>query len=96
MSQLREEVHKNDFLMDKLTKDMYFIIRITDNDVWLRHEAEGDDVELKQMPKHMVNLSMIKVNPDVIKVLYGDRNGEVDKDEIPSTDSADASSTQVP
>lgn len=84
MSELREDVHKNDFLMDTLTKDLYFVIKIDMHTVWLRQEKDDlkdpDDPEIKQMPKHMVNRAMIKVKPDVIKILYGN------KDEAPTTD----------
>ena len=75
MSELREEIHKNDFLMDKVTKDMFFVIKIDMHTVWIREEkdAENDNPDIFQRPKHLVNRSMIKVNPDVIKVLYGDR-----------------------
>lgn len=83
MSTLKFELNKNDFLMDKVTKDLYWVITIDLHNVVLRLEKEGNDVPLKKMPKHMINLSMMKVKPDVFKVLYGNKDGSVDKDNIP-------------
>lgn len=83
MSTLREDIHKNDFLMDKLTKQLFMVIKIDLHSVWLRHEVEGDDVQIDNKPKHMINLAMIKVKPDVIKVLYGDKDGKIYSDTIP-------------
>lgn len=83
MATLREDIHKNDFLMDKLTKKLYFVIKIDRTTVWLRCETEGDDPDMEQRPKHMINLAMIKVKPDVIKVLYGDKDGQIYSDTIP-------------
>lgn len=74
MSELREEIHKNDFLMDKVTKELFMVIKIDLHTVWMRKEMDGDDVDINQKPKHLVNLAMIKVRPDVIKVLYGDKD----------------------
>ena len=83
MSELRFELHKNDFLMDKVTKQLFFVIKIDMHNVYLRSETEGDDVELKKMPKHMVNVSLIKVRPNVMKVLYGNKQGDLSPDDIP-------------
>lgn len=78
MSTLREDVHKNDFMMDTLTKEMYFVIKIDMHTIWLRNETakcdDPDDPEIKQLPKHMANRTLIKVKPDVIKILYGEKN----------------------
>ena len=83
MSTLKFELNKNDFLMDKVTKDLYFVIAIDLHNVVLRLEKEGNDVPLKKMPKHMVNLSMVRVKPDIFKVLYGNKDGSMNKDNIP-------------
>lgn len=83
MSTLKYDLHKNDFIMDKVTKKLYFVVSIDMHNVVIRTETEGDDVELRRMPKHMINVSMIKVNPDVIKVLYGDKRGVLDPNDIP-------------
>ena len=85
MSDLKYDLHKNDFLMDKVSKIMYFVVAIDLHNVIIREEKDGDDVSVKRMPKHMVNLSMIKVKPDVMKVLYGDKQGNVTPDDIPDT-----------
>lgn len=89
MSTLKFELNKNDFLMDKVTKDLYFVISIDLHNVVLRIEKDGNDVPLKKMPKHMVNLSMMKVKPDIFKVLYGNKDGSMDKNNIPDLKNKD-------
>jgi hypothetical protein len=83
MSTLKFDLHKNDFLMDKVTKQLFFVVSIDLHNVVIREEKDGDDVPLKRMPKHMVNLSMIKVKPNVMKVLYGSKDGKLDSSDIP-------------
>lgn len=83
MSNLKFELHKNEFLMDKVTKKLFFVVSIDLHNVILREEVEGDESPLKKTPKHMVNLSMIKVKPDVMKVLYGTKDGVISPDNIP-------------
>lgn len=85
MSELRYELHKNHFVMDKGNKKLYFVIKIDMHNVWLRLEDEtkGDDCELFKVPKHIMNLTYIKVNPDVMKVLYGEKTGELKPENIP-------------
>jgi hypothetical protein len=83
MSELRENIHKNDFLMDRVTKQLYFVVSIDLHNVIIREEKDGDEAFLKKMPKHMINKVMIKVNPNVMKVLYGDKKGNITTDDIP-------------
>lgn len=75
MSDLKFDLNKNEFLMDKVSKKLFFVIKITLHDVWIRDEsdAKNNDPDIKQMPKNLVNKIMTKVNPDTMKVLYGDR-----------------------
>lgn len=86
MSSLRESIHKNDFLMDKSTKKLHFVVKIDMHNVILRVEDDGDDVELKKVAKHFINKFMIKVNADVMKILYGDKSNEnkINTDNIPT------------
>jgi hypothetical protein len=88
MSELKFELHKNNFVMDKGNKKLYFVIKIDLHNVWLRLEDEekADDADLFKVPKHMINLTYIKVNPDVMKVLYGDKDGIIKPDAIPSNE----------
>jgi len=83
MSTLKYDLHKNDFLMDKVTKQLFFVVSIDMHNVVIRTEVEGDDAPLRRMPKHMINSVMIKVNPNVMKVLYGDKKGKLDPSDIP-------------
>lgn len=84
MSTLKYELHKNDFLMDKVTKQLYFVVSIEMHNVVIREETDGDEAVLKRMPKHMVNNVMIKVNVNVMKVLFGDKKGKLDTHSIPN------------
>jgi hypothetical protein len=89
MSELREEIHKNDILMDKLTKQTYFVIKIGLHTVWLRDEDEkGDDPDVKEMPFHLVNRSLMKVNKDVVKILYGLKNDQYTSSDGDGNDAA--------
>ena len=83
MSTLKFELHKNDFLMDKVTKQLFFVVSIDMHNVVIRTEVDGDDAPLRRMPKHMINVSMIKVKPNVMKVLYGSKDGKLDSSDIP-------------
>ncbi len=85
MSTLKEEIHKNNFLMDKGNKKLYFVIKIDSLNVWLRLEDEdkGDDCDCFKVPKQLINLTYVKVNPDVMKVLYGSKDGIIKSDAIP-------------
>lgn len=80
MSELRFELNKNEFLMDKVTKKLYFVIKIDLHNVWIRDESDlkNNDPEIRQMPKNLVNIGMTKVNPEVMQVLYG--KGELNED----------------
>ena len=75
--------------MDKGNKKLYFVIKIDMLNVWLRLEDEdkGDDAELFKVPKQLINLTYIKVNPDVMKVLYGKKDGTIKSDDIPDMSS---------
>jgi len=75
MSELKFDLNKNEFLMDKVSKKLFFVIKITMHSVWLRDESDekNNDPEVKEMPKNLINKVMTKVNPDVMKVLYGDK-----------------------
>lgn len=69
--------------MDRVTKQLFFVVSIDMHNVVIRTEVEGDDAPLRRMPKHMVNASMIKVNPDVMRILYGKKDGKLTSDDIP-------------
>jgi len=97
MSTLKFELNKNDFLMDKVNKKLFFVVTIDLHNVVLREEVDSNEAPLKKMPKHLINLSMIKVKPDVMKILYGDKSGQVKPEHIPdidTTNSTDDSTTE--
>lgn len=72
MSSLREDIHINDYLMDKVSKQMFFVVAIYNHAVLLRIEGDGDNRPVEEKPKHYVNKFLIKVNPDTIKLLFED------------------------
>ena len=72
MSTLREKIKINDFLMDKTTKELFFVVLVESSDrLILRDEKK---LVLKSMPNHLVNLSLVKVsNMEAYNVLYKDK-----------------------
>ena len=70
MSTLREDIHINDTLMDKISKQQYFVVSIYNHAVLLRTEGDGDNRPVEEKPKHYVNKYLIKVNPETIKLLF--------------------------
>lgn len=78
MATLREDIHINDYLMDKVSKQMFFVVSIYTHAVLLRTEGDGDNRPVEEKPKHYVNKFLIKVNPETMKLLY---QGEIKKDD---------------
>ncbi len=73
MSTLKDKtIHKNDILMDKVSKVMYFVVAISMHSLTLRHEGDGDDRPVEDKPKHYVNKYLIKVDPSTVDLLYND------------------------
>jgi hypothetical protein len=91
MSTLRSPIKFLDTLMNKVNKtEFYMVLHETMHNVWLI-DLEGKK-EPFEMPKRMVNLAYIVVDPKVVRVLYGD-NDEPKTDEV-SSSSDDASATK--
>lgn len=70
MATLREDIHINDTVMDKVSKQLYFVVSISTHSVLLRVEGEGDNRPVEDKPKHYVNKYLIKINPETYKLLY--------------------------
>jgi len=89
MPSLKYPLKKNEFVMDKLSKELYFVIRVDDKGkklkrVWLR--AEKDD-EFMEVPFHQMNRVYIKANVNAWKVLYGEGGpDETDGEEVVTDD----------
>lgn len=78
MATLREDIHINDYVMDKVSKQMFFVVAIYNHAVLLRTEGDGDNRPVEEKPKHYVNKYLIKVNPETMKLLY---QGDLKKSE---------------
>lgn len=78
MATLREDIHINDYLMDKVSKQMYFVVSIYAHAVLLRTEGDGDNRPVEEKPKHYINKFLIKVNPETMKLLY---QGDIKKED---------------
>lgn len=70
MSSLRENIHINDYLLDRVSKQLYFVVSIGNHDAVLRLEGDGDNRPVEEKPKHYINKYLIKVNPETYKLLY--------------------------
>jgi hypothetical protein len=68
MSKLKVNLQKNDYICQKTNpEDLYFVIKTDLHKVFLRRES---DDQLLTIPKRMVNIAYMKVDPQVAKVLY--------------------------
>lgn len=72
MSSLKEKINKNDILMDKVSKQLYFVISIDNHSVMLRLEGDGNNRPIEEKPKHYVNRYLIKVDVATVELLYND------------------------
>jgi len=73
MSTLRQPVKFLDTLMNKVNKTEFYMVLYEDlHNLWVI-DIDGKQPP-KEMPKRMVNLAYIKVDPKVVKVLYGEEN----------------------
>lgn len=78
MATLRTPVKFLDFLMDKVTKDLYMVLHEELHHVWVIKDGGG--AAPFEMPKHKINLAFTKVDPKVVRVLYGDEEKPSDSD----------------
>lgn len=61
--------------MDKLDTDKIFTVLHEEiHDVWVWREGEAPQA----MPKRMINMAYVKVDPMVAKVLYGEKDSDTD------------------
>jgi hypothetical protein len=87
MATLRTPVKFLDFLMDKMTKDLYMVLHEELHYVWVIKDGGG--AAPFQMPKNKINLAFIKVDPKVARILYDDEEKTSDSD----ANNADAESS---
>lgn len=81
MATLRTPVKFMDAIMDKLSKQIFIVLHEELHKVWVIRDGGGQ--EPFQLEKNKINLAYIKVDPTVVRVLYGkdgvDFNSESDK-----------------
>ena len=91
MSTLRQELKYLDFIADKKNlKKIYMVLTVGLHNVWVYRE--GDEAPL-ELPKRVINMVYVKVNPKSIKILFGDKGeaNEVSIDPNMPTDAASES-----
>lgn len=75
MATLRQSLKYLDFIMNRQkTEEVYMILHEDLHNVWVIKDGGGEPP--KEMPKHMINFTFIKIDPKVAKVLYGDAPNE--------------------
>lgn len=81
MSTLRTDLEFGDWIMNNKTEEheLYFVISVNTHGVWVYKFGETDP---KELPIRMVNMSYIKVEPQTVKVLLGDKGIEVSSKQI--------------
>lgn len=90
MATLRTPVKFLDFLMDKMTKDLYMVLHEELHHVWVIKDGGG--AAPFEMPKNKINLAFTKVDPKVVRVLYG--NEEANSNNDKPSDSQDSDSAE--
>ncbi len=88
MSTLRHELKYMDFIVDKKNTDkMYLVLAVGLHNVWVYRQGDEAPIEL---PKRVINMTYMKVNPKSIKILFGDKGeaNEVSIDPNVPTDAA--------
>lgn len=69
MATLKTKVKFLDCLMDKVTKELFTVLHEELHTVWVIKDGGG--AAPFEMPKHKINLAFTKVDPKVVRVLYG-------------------------
>ncbi len=71
MSTLRQELQYMDFICDKKNPEkMYLVLTVNLHNVWVFKQGDAEPIEI---PKRVVNMVYMKVNPKSIKILFGDK-----------------------
>lgn len=72
MSTLRQQLKFMDCILNKKDqKKMYMVLKETVHNVWVI-DMEGNE-EPFELPKRMVNMVYMKVDPKTVKVLFSER-----------------------
>jgi len=83
MSTLIQKLQYNDAIMDKITKKVYIVLHEELHFVWVIPDGGGEAPS--ELRKSKINLGYTKVDPTVVRVLYGkegtDINGDANKSE---------------
>ncbi len=83
MATLRTPVKYLDAIMDKISKQVFIVLHEELHQVWVIKDGGGEAPF--EMAKSKINLAFTKVDPKVVRVLYG-------KDDSDTANAGDASS----
>lgn len=71
MSTLRTPLNFMDFICDKKNPDkLYLVLSENTHNVWVYRQGDEAPIEL---PKRVINMVYMKVNPNTIKILFGEK-----------------------
>lgn len=75
MATLKESLKFLDWVMDKKNPDkLYMVLAVNVHNVWVFREGDEEPI---QVPKRLINMVYMKVDPKTVKVLYGDKGENI-------------------
>ena len=89
MATLKTPVKFMDFIMETMSKKVYMVLHENTHNLWVIPDGGGS--EPTELPKRLVNMAYVKVDPRVVRVLYGEEGtvNNTDTNELPSDSSGE-------
>lgn len=78
MATLKTPVKFMDFIMETMSKKVYMVLHENTHNVWVI--PDGGGAEPTELPKRMINMAYVKVDPRVVRVLYGEEGTAIAND----------------
>jgi hypothetical protein len=72
MATLKIPLNHLDSIMETMSKKVYTVLFETVHNLWV--QIDGGKEEPFELPKRLVNMAYVKVDPKVVRVLYGEEN----------------------
>lgn len=86
MATLKFELNHLDYIMDKIDhKKLYMVLHTEMHNVWVIKDGGGEPPF--ELPKRIINLSYVKVDPKVARVLYAENDKPSDTEPSIDTES---------